>query len=388
MNFCAAGPLLLLAFCSFATYTLPSGLAACRTGISPPPPDTSRPRNIILLIGDGMGLSQVTAGLYEHNNSLNLEQFPVTGMVKTHSARHLITDSAAGATAFSCGYKTNNGVVGMTATEQPCLTILEEAEQRGMATGLVASCSVTHATPAAFIAHAANRASTQDIATFFLKTDLDLLIGGGMKYFNERSDDQRNLITEMKAKGWQVHDYTQQQLAKIPLDPAHPLAWFTAREEPESVTKGRKYLPEAAKAAPEFLKKRSDKGFFLMLEGSQIDWACHANDAPRAIAEMLDFDQAIGEILRFAQQDGHTLVIVTADHETGGMSIEQGSTMDSLVIKFSTGYHTAAMVPLFAYGPGAQQFSGILDNTDIYWKMRNLLRWPKPAAPVETRKEK
>lgn len=350
-----------------------------------PPPDTLRPRNIILLVGDGMGLTQVTAGLYSNHNNLNLERFPVTGLMKTHSAKHLITDSAAGATAFSCGCKTENGMVAMTPDEKPCLTILEEAEQRGLATGLVASCSVTHATPASFIAHAASRASTQDIATFFLKTDLDLLIGGGMKYFNERTDDQRNLVTEMKTKGWDVHDFSQKQLAKIQVDPSKPFAWFTAREEPESSTKGRDYLPPAAKMAPDFLKKRSQKGFFLMLEGSQIDWACHANDAPRAISEMLDFDAAIGEILRFAEADGQTLVVVTADHETGGMAIEQGSMMDSLDISFTTGYHTAAMVPVFAYGPGAAQFGGVYDNTEIYWKMRRLLGWPLPPL---TEKEK
>ena len=353
-----------------------------------PPPDTALPRNIILLIGDGMGLTQVTAGLYSNHNHLNLERFPVTGLMKTHSSKQLITDSAAGATAFSCGCKTENGMVAMTPDEKPCLTILEEAEQRGLATGLVASCSVTHATPACFIAHAASRASTQDIATFFLKTDLDLLIGGGLKYFNERTDDQRNLVTEMTAKGWDVHDFSQKQLAKTPLDPARPFAWFSAREEPESAPKGRDYLPVAAKLSPDFLKKRSTKGFFLMLEGTQSDWACHANDAPRAVSEMLDFDAAIGEILKFAEADGQTLVVVTADHETGGMAIEQGSTMDSLDISFATGYHTAAMVPVFAYGPGAAQFGGVYDNTEIYWKMRRLFGWPLPTATTDDRKAK
>ena len=354
-----------------------------------PPPDTLRPRNIILLVGDGMGLTQVTAGLYSNHNHLNLERFPITGLMKTHSAKQLITDSAAGATAFACGCKTDNGMVAMTPDEKPCFTILEEAEQRGLATGLVASCSITHATPACFIAHAASRSSTQDIATFFLKTDLDLLIGGGMKYFNERTEDQRNLLTEMTAKGWDVHDFSQQgQLAKIPLDPARPFAWFSAREEPEPALKGRDYLPVAAKLAPDFLKKRSTKGFFLMLEGSQIDWACHANDAPRAVSEMLDFDAAVGEILRFAEADGHTLVVVTADHETGGMAIEQGSSMDSLDISFATGYHTAALVPVFAYGPGATQFSGVMDNTEIYWKMRRLFGWPAPPKTDDRKTKK
>jgi len=341
--------------------------------------DTVRPRNIILLVGDGMGLTQVTAGLYSNGNKLNLERFPVTGLIKTHSAKHLITDSAAGATAFSCGCKTKNGMLAVFPSGKPCMTLLEQAEKQGLATGLVASCSVTHATPAAFIAHVESRASTQAIATSFLQTDLDLLIGGGLKFFNERTDDTRNLVSEMTTKGWMVTDFSQKKLSEITPDPARPFAWFSAREEPESVLKGRDYLPVAARLAPAFLKKRSDKGFFLMLEGSQIDWACHAKDAPRAVAEMLDFDAAIGEILKFAEADGQTLVIVTADHETGGMAIDQGSRPDSLDISFTTGYHTASLVPVFAYGPGASLFGGVYDNTAIYWKMKQLFGFPSTA---------
>ena len=116
-----------------------------------------------------------------------------------------------------------------------------------------------------------------------------------------------------------------------------------------------------------------------MLEGSQIDWACHAKEGPRAVAEMLDFDAAIGEILRFAEADGQTLVIITADHETGGMAIDQGSRPDSLDISFTTGYHTASMVPVFAYGPGASLFGGVYDNTDIYGKMKQLFGFPSTA---------
>ena len=136
----------------------------------------------------------------------------------------------------------------------------------------------------------------------------------------------------------------------------------------------------AARLAPAFLKKRSAKGFFLMLEGSQIDWACHANVASDAISEMLDFDAAIGEILAFAEADGETLVIVTADHETGGLGVKEGSQMDSLNIGFTTGYHTASLVPVFAYGPGSELFHGVLDNTDIYMKMKALFGFPAAAG--------
>jgi alkaline phosphatase len=339
--------------------------------------DTSRPKNIILLIGDGMGLTQVTAGMYANGNKLNLERFPITGLMKTYSSSHLITDSGAGATAFSCGCKTYNGAIGVTKAKKPCLTILEQAEKNGLATGLVATSSITHATPAAFIAHVKSRADMEDIAKFFVETDLDFFIGGGLQYFNQRKTDTRNLYTELTAKGYQLTNFQEQKLSETMPNPKQPFAWFSAMAEPDSVSGGRDYLPLAARMATEFLKKRSEKGFFLMLEGSQIDWACHAKNGKREIAEMLDFDAAIGEILRFAEADGNTLVIVTADHETGGLALEQGDGPDLLDLEFTTGYHTATLVPVFAYGPGSEQFGGVMENTDIYWKMARLWGWPE-----------
>jgi alkaline phosphatase len=339
-----------------------------------PPADTLYPKNIILLIGDGMGLTQVTAGMYSNNNTLNLEQFPVTGMMKTHAHRNLITDSAAGATAFSCGCKTTNGTLGMTSDKKICTTILESARAKGLAVGLLATCSITHATPAAFVAHVESRAEMEQIAAFYPRSGIDLLIGGGLKYFNARTKDQRNLIDEMIQAGYQTYLFSDKKITEITADPSKPFAWFSATDEPESVLKGRDYLAPATALSAEYLHKRSEKGFFLMVEGSQIDWACHAKDGPRAIAEMLDFDQAIGEALKFAASNKETLLIVTADHETGGMAIDQGSTKDSLHIEFNTGQHTASLVPVFAYGPGSSLFHGIMDNTEIYWKMKSLLR--------------
>ncbi len=338
------------------------------------PADTLYPKNIILLIGDGMGLTQVTAGMYANNNTLNLEQFPVSGMMKTHAHRNLITDSAAGATAFSCGCKTRNGTLGMTSDKKVCTTLLESAKAMGLAVGLVATSSITHATPAAFVAHVENRSEMEKIATFYPKSGADLLIGGGLKYFNARTQDQRNLVEEMVKAGYQSYLFSDKKITEIQPDPAKPFVWFSAIDEPESVLKGRDYLRPATKLSVDYLQKRSPKGFFLMVEGSQIDWACHAKDGPRAIAEMLDFDRAIGEALKFAEANKETLLIVTADHETGGMAIDQGSTTDSLHIEFNTGHHTASLVPVFAYGPGSSLFNGVMDNTEIYWKMKTLLR--------------
>jgi len=346
---------------------------------------TKVPKNIILLIGDGMGLTQITAGMYANGNKLNLERLPVTGLMKTHSSSHLITDSAAGATAFSCGCKTYNGAIGVTKDKKNCETILEQAEKNGLATGLVATSSITHATPASFIAHAKSRADKEDIAKFFVQTDLDFFIGGGLESFNNRKTDQRDLYAELKAKGYWISDFQKQKLSEIMPDPKQPFGWFSALGEPDSVGGGRDYLPLAARLATDFLKKRSEKGFFLMLEGSQIDWACHAKNGPWAVAEMLDFDAAIGEILRFAEADGNTLVIVTADHETGGMGLEQGEGLEVLDYDFTTGQHTATMVPVLAFGPGAQYFSGIMDNTDIYWKMAHLWGFIVPTQEPQSK---
>lgn len=356
--------------------------AGCRQTVVPPAPvlppalTGKTPKNIILLIGDGMGLSQVSAGLYSNHNRLNLEQCTATGLSKTQSANHLVTDSGAGATALACGCKTYNLAIGMDKTKHPCRTILEQAEAAGLATGLVVTCSMTHATPASFVAHARDRKETEAIATFFLENDVDFVVGAGLNQFVKRTTDTRNLRNELVAKGAAVTDFSQSPLMALNPDPAHPFFWFSADDEPKYAREGRDYLPVAARMAPAFLKKRSDKGFFLMIEGSQIDWACHKNDAKNAIGEMLDFDAAIGSALDFARADSNTLVIVTADHETGGLSIVQGSEMDQLEIEFTTDQHTASMVPVFAFGPGAQLFNGVYENTEIYRKMALLLGLP------------
>jgi len=348
--------------------------------VLPPIPEGERPRNVILLIGDGMGLTQVSAGLYSNNNHLNLEQCTATGLIKTYSASHLVTDSGAGATAFACGCKTYNTAIGVDKNKKPCRTLLEQAEAKDMATGLVVSSSLTHATPASFYAHVTARKETEAIAADFLQQNIDFAVGGGLYDFAKRTTDSRDLRRELQAKGYVVADSAQSPLAALHPDPAHPFVWFSASREPKFAREGRDYLPVAARMAPAFLQKRSDKGFFLMIEGSQIDWASHQNNADNAIGEMLDFDAAIGAALDFARADGHTLVVITADHETGGMSIVQGSEMDKLELKFNTQQHTGVMVPVFAFGPGAKLFNGLYENTDIYVKIAALLGFDAAAG--------
>jgi alkaline phosphatase len=332
-----------------------------------------RPKNIILMIGDGMGLGQITAGMYMNNNCLELERCTNIGIHKSYSADDLITDSAAGATAFASGIKTKNGYLGLDTFGRYVGTIMDKATSKDMATGLVVTSTIVHATPAAFYAHQKDRDNYEDIAKDMLKSNSNLLIGGGQKYFTRRKTDSIDLIETMIDSGYTVTDYFQNELEQFTFPEVDKLCYFTADGDPLPVSKGRTYLPLATKKAIQFLKNKRKKGFFLMIEGSQIDWGGHANEADYIITEMLDFNQTIGDVLDFARQDKNTLVIITADHETGGFAINPGSIMGQLKTAFTTKKHTAAMIPVFAFGPGAQLFNGIYENTEIYSKMNALL---------------
>ncbi len=344
----------------------------------PLPPLLERaPKNIIILVGDGMGLGQITAAMYARKDQQSVfDRFPITGLIATHSGKQLVTDSGAGATAFACGCKTYNGAIGVDLDKRPCATLLETADSLGMATGIVVTSSLTHATPASFYAHVTARANMEDIAVWMVQQHIDFLVGGGAKYFNKRNNDKRDLIQEMRQAGYRVSMASHDSIAEATPPADQPYCWFTAHEEPVSVKEGRDYLPHSTVQCLEFLEKRSKgKGFFALVEGSQIDWTGHANDKEGLVLEMDDFEAAIHRALDFAEKDGNTLVIVTADHETGGLGILQGSNQDSLEIKYAGKSHTAQMVPVFAYGPGAAHFNGIYQNTDIFFRIKKALGW-------------
>jgi len=329
---------------------------------------TNKPKNVILLIGDGMGISEVFAGLTANRGQLNLENCRYVGFSKTQSADNYITDSAAGGTALACGVKTNNGAIGVDAANKPVKSILEEASQAGLATGLVSTSAITHATPASFISHQNGRNQYEDIAADFLKTDIDVFIGGGLDHFTKRKDG-RNLAEELKAKGYRF-ETDMKNIKKID---SGKLAGLTASVHNGRVAERGDMLQEATETAIDILEN-NPKGFFLMVEGSQIDWGGHAGSTVYVVEEMLDFDKAIGKALDFAGKNGETLLVITADHETGGMALTDGNMqMGAVQGTFPTGDHTAVMVPVFAYGPGADEFVGIMENTEIYVKMKKLL---------------
>lgn len=332
-----------------------------------------KPKNIILMIGDGMGLAQITTALYSNDNRLNLERFPVVGLQKTAASDNLVTDSAAAATAMASGVKTYFNAIGMDRNVKPVQTILEECEDRGLSTGFVVTSSMVHATPAAFYAHQKYRALYEKIAEDMLVQDIDYMIGGGKKYFTNRTD-QKNLYSILESNNYQVRDYFRDELSELILDDSQKFIYFTANGDPLPASQGRNYLPYASSLGANFLKKHSKgNGFFMLVEGSQIDWGGHSNNKNQLITELLDFDRTIGEILKFASQDKETLVIVTADHETGGLAIQPKSKMNKLRLAFTTKVHTATMVPVFAFGPRAELFNGVYENTEIHTKMRQAL---------------
>ncbi len=319
-----------------------------------------KPLNIILLIGDGMGLAQISAASVM-NGGLFLELFSIIGLVKTSSADDYITDSAAGATAYSTGEKTYNGAIGLGVDSMPRITILEMAEKNGLSTGLISTCSVTHATPGSFFGHQKNREMHKEIAADFYGKGIDFMAGTGKPYFDvDKLKNQYN-YNILTGKGPYKFDALSQHI------------WFynDSIHPPKAAERGP-WLLDATNAGISYLSNNK-KGFFLMVEGSQIDWGGHDNDLNYMASELVDFDKAVKAALDFAKKDGNTLVIVTADHETGGLSLNAGSIADKKIdASFASKHHSGIMVPIYAYGPGAELFQGTMENTDVFKKMKTL----------------
>lgn len=333
-------------------------------------------KNIILLIGDGMGLAQASSIFYFQEETPSFVRFQHIGLHQNTPTDAQITDSAAGATAFSAGVKSYNGAIGVDSDTIPQPTILEMAAEAGWSTGVIATSSITHATPASFYAHVKSRNLADDIALDMLEAPVDFFAGGGLDYFAKR-EDGRNLIKELEDKGFVISTDAMNKPANMSLN--NNYGFLLADDGMPEMTKGRgDFLPDATQIAIDFLSQDKD-GFFLMVEGSQIDWGGHANDSEYVIEEVKDFDKVINAALDFAEKDGNTLVIVTADHETGGFSLsaaEVRKQRDYKYIKptFSTGGHSAALIPVYAYGPGAAKFQGIYQNNDIFKKMLEAAR--------------
>ncbi|MBO6586511.1 MAG: alkaline phosphatase [Gracilimonas sp.] len=330
-------------------------------------------KNIIFLIGDGTGLAQITSGQYAlvgPDGLLHMQTMPVTGFVKTHSSDNLITDSASGATAYSCGLKTYNGAIAVNPDKQACKTILELAEEMGLSTGLIATSSITHATPASFASHVESRSMEEEIAVQLLSSGTEVMLGGGFEFFSSQyRSDSLDLISQAEEAGYQLlrnEEELDNSEAEMLLGLFANDGLERAEGEPSTAAMTSKALN---------ILSRNEAGFFLMIEGSQIDWGGHGNDTDYVLNEVEDFDAAVKTALDFAREDGETLVVLTADHETGGMTLQrQRAEGDSLEIYWTTGYHTGTPVPLMAYGPQATEFMGWRDNTYVGKRMAELLK--------------
>lgn len=362
------------------------------SGTAAPYPLTSdrEVRNVILCIGDGMGSGQIALASMKAGGKLYMERMPVTGLVQTRSASSRVTDSAAAGTALATGIKTKNGMIGIASDGRAYRSILELAKAAGMATSLVVTSTITHATPASFGAHIKSRSSENAIAEQLLANRVNVLFGGGRKFFLPKSDrdsarkDNRDLIAEARQAGYTCVT-SEQELRST--QPPYVLGLFqlealtTIPPEPSLSTlthEAIRLLSQTGQAS-----SNGSSGFFLMVEGSQIDWACHDNNAKRAIRQVLLFDQAVQAAIDFALQDGRTLVIVTADHETGGLTLSAADEKNPEPrVHWSSWGHTGSPVPIGALGPGAAMFAGTQDNTDVPSKIAQLLNirpFPQPA---------
>lgn len=335
----------------------------------------SAPRNIILLIGDGMGLAHVAgARLASHGGTggrLTLDSMPVTGIVTTYSANSMITDSAAAGTALATGTKTNNYTIAQSPDGARLKTLLERAQDMLKSTGIVTTTSITDATPAVFGSHVANRGMQPEIASQLISAHIDVIMGGGKAFFlpkdteGSQREDSRDLLIEAKSAGYtfcSTSDELRVAKGKILCLPALTELDAGVPAPP---------LSELAAKAIDVLSK-DKQGFFLMCEGGLIDRYAHANNFDGMVAQLMEFDKVVAKALEFAKKDGNTLVVVTADHETGGLTLltdEHGKLRPS----WSTSGHSGIPVPVYAYGPGSECFAGFQDNTELSKKLANFI---------------
>jgi alkaline phosphatase len=341
-------------------------------------------KNILLFIGDGTGLTQFYTGYTANKGALNVFSMRNIGISKTSSYDNYVTDSAPGSTSISSGQKTNNRYVGVdhTGVALPLLPVFLKTKK--IKTGLVTCGDITDATPADFYAHQPERDNAISILRELKRSSIDLLMGSGMESLS-------NVSLLMEAGKEQVSSNIVNELLPEYTVVSHidsvivnsPVKWVVIENKAGlSVLNGRgDWLQQAFSKAVKILSHNKE-GFFLMTEGAQIDYGGHANDMSYVASEVMDFDKVIGQALAFADADGQTLVIVTADHETGGLSLLDGDYAKGYVSgRFATNDHTATPVPVFAYGPQSFRFRGVYENTELFFKIMKVLNISTKSLP-------
>ena len=315
-------------------------------------------KNVIVLIGDGTGLTQLYSAYEANNRFLNIYTCPHTALSITNCIDRRVTDSGAGGTAIACGEKTYYRGIGVNKDTIPLTSLLEICNEMGKKTGIIVSCDLTHATPASFISHVKDREMYEDIAEFYLKNKCNIFLGGGKKRFDNRKD-QRNLIDELIKQGYEVV-YNEKELLSSKTDKI--AGFFADKHLPLYQERGKIMQTALTTTINRF--QSNPEGFFIMLEGSQIDMQAHDNHFTEMIDEVLDFDACVGIALDFARKDKNTLVVVTADHETGGLTLVDASEKTMDTCRWSSTGHTSAPIIIYAYGPGSENFHGVLQNSE------------------------
>ena len=332
-------------------------------------PKGKKVKNVILMIGDGMSLMHVYTAWTANRGKLWLENAQATGLSKTWAVKKLVTDSGSGGTSLATGVKTVYHAVGVDPDGKPLTSLVDVAKELGKDAGMAVTCRLWDATPCDFCCHNIDRDKEEELVGDYPTSGVDFVFGGGAQKFTNRKDG-RDIFKELQKKGYHVSrtldDFfaydKNSRIFAVPYDKDTPL--------PDE----RGDLLARASMKGISLMNQNKNGFFMMIEGSQLDDYGHFNQLDLLMKETLDFDQTVGEVMKWAAKDGETLVVVTADHETGGLTLVNGNKDEGRVeCCFSTKDHSGAMVPVYAFGPGAENFTGIFENTDVFKKIKKLM---------------
>ena len=347
--------ILLIAFTTFATLVTA---------------EAQEVKNIIFLIGDGMGLASASMMQLENNYEPTIfDSADNIALQKTYSLDNRVTDSAASGTALASGFKTNNTMLGQLPDGTNPESLMELAADKGKATGLVVTTYLQHATPGAFYAHVPSRHEYATISEQLLASDIDIAIGGGIAFFKERYNNHKKATKAITESGFTLVESLDADMS------GERILALLADKEIENRTG---YLAKATAMAIEHLDN-NDNGFVLMVEGSLIDGMGHGNDAKGQQGEMRDFMEAIEVAVAYAREHTDTLVVVTADHETGGLAIISGNadfnlSEQGVEYKWATGGHSGVMVPIYLYGTGAELINGVMENADLGKRLKELIQ--------------
>lgn len=332
-------------------------------------PKGKKVKNVILMIGDGMSLMHVYTAWAANCGKLWLENAQATGLSKTWAVKKLVTDSGSGGTSLATGVKTVYHAVGVDPEGKPLTSLVDVAKELGKDAGMAVTCRLWDATPCDFCCHNIDRDKEEELVGDYPTSGVDFVFGGGAQKFTNRKDG-RDIFKELQKKGYHVSrtldDFfaydKNSRIFAVPYDKDTPL--------PDE----RGDLLARASMKGISLMNQNKNGFFMMIEGSQLDDYGHFNQLDLLMKETLDFDQTVGEVMKWAAKDGETLIVVTADHETGGLTLVNGNKDEGRVeCCFSTKDHSGAMVPVYAFGPGAENFTGIFENTDVFKKIKKLM---------------